>query len=165
MYNLHRGADMTLKEIRKSKNITQRQAAEYLGLPMRTYQNYEKPTANTASFKYLYMTDKLQQYGIVDEQHGVLTVAYIADVCREVFDEYQVQYAYLFGSYAKGKATETSDVDLFVSTQTSGLQYFGMVETLRERLGKKVDVLNQLQIKDNFDLTNEILKEGIKIYG
>ena len=40
-----------------------------------------------------------------------------------------------------------------------------MVETLRERLGKKVDVLNQLQIKDNFDLTNEILKEGIKIYG
>jgi predicted nucleotidyltransferase len=71
----------------------------------------------------------------------------------------------LFGSYAKGKATPTSDVDLLVYTTVSGLEFYGLVEELREKLKKKVDVLDQKQIADNFELTNEILKDGIKLYG
>ena len=37
--------------------------------------------------------------------------------------------------------------------------------SLREGLKKKVDVLDQKQIVNNFELVNEILKDGIKIYG
>lgn len=71
----------------------------------------------------------------------------------------------MFGSYAKGKPTPTSDVDLLVCAAVTGLQFYGLVEELRERLRKKVDVLDQKQIVNNFELTNEILKDGIKIYG
>ena len=32
---------MTLKELRKKKKLTQAACAKYLGIPLRTYQNYE----------------------------------------------------------------------------------------------------------------------------
>ncbi|NMA05023.1 MAG: helix-turn-helix transcriptional regulator, partial [Acholeplasmataceae bacterium] len=32
---------MSLKELRISKKLTQVQSAKYLGMPLRTYQNYE----------------------------------------------------------------------------------------------------------------------------
>ena len=71
----------------------------------------------------------------------------------------------MFGSYAKGKATPISDIDLFINTEEKGLNFFGLVEDLRTNLKKKVDLLDQNQIKENFALMNEILKDGIKIYG
>ena len=40
-----------------------------------------------------------------------------------------------------------------------------IVEEIREALHKKVDVLEINQLKDNLELTQEILKDGIKIYG
>ena len=52
-----------------------------------------------------------------------------------------------------------------VKNDYSKPKFYGLVEELRENLKKKVDVLDQKQIKDNFELTNEILKDGIKIYG
>ena len=156
---------MTLREIRKEKGITQAQAAEFVGVPLRTYINYEKDTQKQTSIKYKYITEKLLEYGYIDEENGILTLDKIREVCVNVLPKYSVEYCYLFGSYAKGKATETSDVDLLVSTKASGLMFFGLVEELRETLKKKVDVLDLGQIKDNFELTNEILKDGIKIYG
>ena len=109
--------------------------------------------------------EKLRTYGYVDEENGILTLDKITEGCISVLAKYPVDYCYLFGSYAKGKATPTSDVDLLIHTTVTGLQFFGLVEELREKLKKKVDVLDQKQIVDNFDLTNEILKDGIKIYG
>ena len=46
---------MTLKELRKQKKLTQYQCAGYLGIPRRTYQNYENDASLAASFKYEYM--------------------------------------------------------------------------------------------------------------
>jgi len=45
------------------------------------------------------------------------------------------------------------------------LRYYDLVEALREALMKKIDVLNLEQLADNPELVNEILKDGIKIYG
>ena len=70
-----------------------------------------------------------------------------------------------FGSYAKGTATESSDVDLLIATAASGMKFYDLVETTRERLQKRVDVLNREQLNANPQLVNEILKDGIKIYG
>lgn len=156
---------MTLKELRQSKGLTQQQCSEYLGMPLRTYQNYERANVNVKSFKYLYMYSKLSQYGHVDENAGILTIEQIKTVCVKVFSEFDVEFCYLFGSYAKGQATETSDVDLFISTQEKGLRFFSLVEQLREGLHKKVDALNQDQSVNNYALLSEVLKEGVKIYG
>lgn len=156
---------MTLREIRINKGITQQQAADFLGVPLRTYSNYENDFNKQTSIKYEYMLEKLYTYGYVDEENGVLTLEEIRKTCASVLSKYPVEYCYLFGSYAKGKANPSSDVDLLIYTTLSGLKFYGLVEELRERLKKKVDVLDQRQIKDNFELTNEILKDGIKIYG
>lgn len=57
------------------------------------------------------------------------------------FKKYPVDYCCLFGSYAGGKATERSDVDLFIFTELTGLKYFGLIEELRENLRKRVDLV------------------------
>ena len=156
---------MTLKELRKTKKLTQAACAKYLGIPLRTYQNYETDTSKVGSIKYNFMLQKLEQYGFVDETHGILTIEQIKNICVSVFEEYSVEYCYLFGSYAKGKATEVSDVDLLISTPVSGMRFYDLVESIREALQKKVDILNREQLNNNPELINEILKDGIKIYG
>lgn len=156
---------MTLRELRKQKKMTQVECAKYLGIPVRTYQNYESDQSKSSSMKYAFMMQKLEQYGFIDETHGVLSVQQIKEICSGVFDDFDIEYCYLFGSYAKGKATETSDVDLLISTPISGIRFFDMIEIIRERLKKKVDVLNREQLNNNPDLINEILKDGVKIYG
>lgn len=52
-----------------------------------------------------------------------------------------------------------------VKTDISGLKFYDLIEKLREELNKKVDLLNFEQLNNNLDLINEILKDGIKIYG
>ena len=156
---------MTLRELRKKYNMTQVACAKYLGIPLRTYQNYERDDANPNTIKYQFLMEKLEKYGFIDETHGILSIEQIKNFCEPILRQYKVQYCYLFGSYAKRKATEISDVDLLVCTEVTGIQFYELIEALRENLKKKVDLLNQEQIRDNFDLINEILKDGIKIYG
>lgn len=156
---------MTLRELRKQKKMTQIECAKYLGIPVRTYQNYETDESKSSTMKYDFMLQKLEQYGYVDEIHGILTVQQIKSICSSIFADFDIEYCYLFGSYAKGKATETSDVDLLISTSISGMRFFELVETIREGLKKKVDVLNREQLNNNPDLMNEVLKDGVKIYG
>ena len=102
---------------------------------------------------------------VVDEEHGILTTEQIRKSCKDVLDAYQVEYCYLFGSYAKGKATEQSDVDLLISTKETGLRFYEMAERLRESLHKKVDLLDMKQLVNNETLIHEMLKDGIKVYG
>ncbi len=156
---------MELKKLRKQNKLTQKECAEYLEIPLRTYQNYEKDESKCNPLKYGYMVQKLSEYGFVDEEHGKLSVEIIKQKCKEIFETKNIEYCYLFGSYAKGKATEKSDVDLLVSANISGMEFFDFVETLREKLNKRVDVLTKEQLKDNNELVTEILKDGIKIYG
>lgn len=156
---------MILKELRKKKKLTQIACAKYLGIPLRTYQNYETDASKIGSIKYNFMVNKLEEYGFVDETHGILTVEQIKKNCSSVFENYSIDYCYLFGSYAKGKATEVSDVDLLISTSITGMQFYDLVENIREALHKKVDVLNREQLNANPELIDEILKDGIKIYG
>ena len=85
----------------------------------------------------------------------------VTDICKKN----QVEHLSLFGSYAKGKANPISDVDLLISSNVKGLKFYGLVEEIRTALHKKVDVLDVNQLKDNLELMQEILKDGVKIYG
>ena len=71
----------------------------------------------------------------------------------------------MFGSYAEVLANEKSDVDLYVSSSLTGLRFVGLIESLRQTLHKKVDLIRSSELNNNIDLVNEILKSGIKIYG
>ena len=154
-----------IKELRKEKQLTQQQAAEILGISLRSYKSYENDTDKVGTLKYNYIIDRLSAINPIDEEHGILELDYIKEKCKDVLSEYPVHYCILFGSYSKGKAVETSDVDLLISSDVKGLKFYGMVEKLRTALHKKVDVLSLEQLKDNLELTGEILKDGIRIYG
>ena len=154
-----------LKELRNEKKLTQQQVADLVGVSLRSYISYENDESKEGTLKYNYILDKLLEINPIDEEHGIIEIDDIKRKCKEVFDKYDVSFCYLFGSYAKSKATPTSDVDLLISANVKGLKYYGLVEEIRTVLHKKVDVLDIAQLKDNFELTQEILKDGIKIYG
>ena len=156
---------MSLKDIRLRSNLTQEEAAQLLGVTRRTYVNYEAGKIDESSLKYKYVVETLQKATLIDENHGILTIDQIRKICGEIFKDYSVEYCYLFGSYAKGKATEKSDVDLLVAMPVDGMKFFELIEVLREQLKKKVDLLDIAQLENNPTLVQEILRDGIKIYG
>ena len=164
-YHLIEVMIMALKQLRKEKGLTQIACAEYLKIPVRTYKRYEANESKIDPIKYQYIQTKLNEYGFIDEEHGILTVEQIKDICQKTFPSYPVDYCYLFGSYAKGKATEKSDVDLLVAMPIDGLKFYELLEILREKMKKNVDLLDIRQINNNSELVQEILKDGIKIYG
>lgn len=154
-----------LKEIRIEKGFTQSQAAKLVGVSLRSYKSYENDESKIGTIKYNYMLEQLTKINLIDEGHGILTQDSIIKKCSVVFQKYNVEYCYLFGSYAKGKAKPDSDVDLLISSDVKGLQFFALVEELRNTLHKRVDALDMRQLNNNPNLINEILKDGIKIYG
>ena len=95
----------------------------------------------------------------------MLNIASIRESVSPIAKQYGLRRVFLFGSYAKGTANEESDVDLLIATDVSGIKFYDLVEAIRESLHKKVDVLDPKQLLDNPELVNEILKDGIKIYG
>ncbi len=155
---------MTLKEIRTTNKLTQKQASEIVGISLRSYKQYENDTDKENSFKYRYLCDILSKYCLIDEEHGVLSFDFIVETVATVLDEYDVDCCFLFGSYASNEATALSDVDLLVDTKVTGMKFYGLAEELRQSLHKKVDLLNIDQLNNNPELIRKILKSGRRIY-
>lgn len=62
--------------------------------------------------------------------------------------EYGIKRIGLFGSYAKGKQTEESDIDIVAEFEKPiGLKFVDFAEYLERILGKKTDVLTPEGIK------------------
>ena len=154
-----------LKELRIEKKMTQQEVADLVRISLRSYKSYENDEEKRDTIKYNYIVEQLSKINYIDEETGILELEDIVRKCTEVFERYEVSFCYLFGSYAKGKATQTSDVDLLISANVKGLKFYGLVEEIRTALHKKVDVLDMNQLKENIELTEEIFKDGIKIYG
>ena len=155
----------SLKQLRIEKNLTQLQAANKIGISLRSYVSYENNANKTGTAKYNFLVHEIEKLNLLDEEHGILSKDDIIKACSNIFSDYNIDYCYLFGSYAKGKAKETSDVDLLVATDITGLKYYELLERLRESLHKKVDMIDLKQLLKNQELLNEILKDGIRIYG
>ena len=153
-----------LRSTREKLKLTQIDAAKILNISRRTYQKYESIEDNKDQKLqyYVYVLNKLL---IIDEENGILEIEDIKQKVSEILSKYNVNFCYLFGSYAKGKAVPTSDVDLIIDSDITGLDYFGLVEELRESLHKRVDLLKVNQLDNNQQLLKEIMKDGIKIYG
>jgi predicted nucleotidyltransferase len=63
--------------------------------------------------------------------------------------EFGVSKIGLFGSYAKGRPDETSDIDLLLEFERPiGLRFIELVDYLENLLGRKVDVLTPAGIQN-----------------
>ena len=156
---------MKIKDIRLSKGLTQTQAANIVGLSLRTYQNYEGGFSTRDTFKINNIVRILNEYEPYSSDRGIYSIEKIKQLTEPIFANYGISYAYLFGSYAKNKANEKSDIDIMVSSEAKGLKFIQLQSDLINLLKKEVDLVRSNDIKDNEAFFNEVLETGIKIYG
>ena len=91
-------------------------------------------------------------------------IAEIRDVLSPVFDRYGVTRAVLFGSVAKGTATEKSDIDLLVDSGLHGLRFVGLMESIRQAVDMPVDVFDTTHIEAGSRIDRDIRATGVTIY-
>ncbi|MCG8516100.1 MAG: nucleotidyltransferase family protein [Halanaerobiales bacterium] len=83
-----------------------------------------------------------------------------------VLQQYKVTKASIFGSYARGDATEESDIDILVElSRKSLLDLVGIKVDLEEILNKKVDknTFNGLNYSTRIGLKEQVLKDQVRI--
>ena len=85
--------------------------------------------------------------------------AVVGDLARQ----YGAERVYLFGSYARGDATETSDIDLRIDKgNIRGLQFARLLGDLEDTLGKKVDLISTSGMDEDF--RKAIASEEVLLY-
>ncbi len=92
------------------------------------------------------------------------TIQEIKDKTVPIAKKHGISRMCLFGSYARGEATDDSDVDIYVDKgkMLSLIKYMAFVNDLEEILDCHVDVVTT-GIRDK-DFLDEIVKEGVLLY-
>jgi predicted nucleotidyltransferase len=88
----------------------------------------------------------------------------IIEASRETLKRFGVRSLGLFGSAARGEATESSDLDFLVELETKSFDaYMDLKEFLEELFGSNVDLVMKDALKSR--LKEPILKETIYAQG
>ena len=95
----------------------------------------------------------------------MLTRTEIENIIGELLVRYNAEYAFLFGSYARGEETEDSDIDVLVfgGENFKKINIFAFAEELRQMTGKEVDAFEICEVDRSTPFYDNVLKEGIKI--
>jgi predicted nucleotidyltransferase len=96
---------------------------------------------------------------------SIYDIAEIKRRLEPVFRANGVKSAVLFGSYAKGEAALSSDIDIMVDSGLRGLDFVGLIEYVREALEKKVDLIDIHYVDRGSPIEKEVNNTGIAIYG
>ena len=81
-----------------------------------------------------------------------------------VLRDYNISRAVLFGSIAKGTATEKSDLDLLVDSKLRGLSFVRFMDAVCQAAGMPVDILDVTHIEKGSQIEREIISTGVTIY-
>ena len=87
-------------------------------------------------------------------------------ILKEIFLNTDVEKVILFGSYAKNKPTKNSDIDLLIDSngKIRGLKFFAIIDIIREKFDKDVDVIDSSEIDKNSRIEREIMNTGVVVY-
>ena len=96
--------------------------------------------------------------------NGIYTLPQLSRLLAPVFDSYGIRKAILFGSYGKGSATETSDIDLLVDSGLKGLRFIGLLDDVQRAVGKDVDLFDVTHIEAGSKIEKEIQETGVTVY-
>jgi predicted nucleotidyltransferase len=93
------------------------------------------------------------------------TVDDIKELVKPLLKKYSANGAILFGSYARGEATEESDIDIVVlgGKDFDPTDVFCIADELYDLSGKDVDVYEEREIDKSSEFYKNILKDGIRI--
>ena len=94
---------------------------------------------------------------------GTLAISEIKSVATELAKKYGAAKVSLFGSYARGEADVSSDIDILLDKgEIKGLRVLDFQEELSKRLGCSVDVITSAGASNRF--LGNIAKEEIVLY-
>ena len=87
-------------------------------------------------------------------------------ILSEILNDTDVEKAILFGSYAKNTQTQTSDIDILIDSKgkVKGLKFFAIIDMIKEKFDKDVDVIEISEINKNSKIEKEITKTGVVVY-
>ncbi len=75
----------------------------------------------------------------------------VHQIVSRVAKRYGAEREYVVGSYARGEATEQSDIDLRIDKgEIRGLRFAGLLGDLQDELGKKVDLISTNGMDEKF---------------
>jgi len=98
----------------------------------------------------------------------IFSIDEIKTIINPIASKYEVERVYLFGSYAKGDARDTSDLDFIIDKGgLRGLKFAGLLCDLRESFDKNVDLLTTAGLSENSgadDFKQNIEKESVVVY-
>ena len=161
--------NQSLKAIRENLGLTQLEISNLIGIPVNTLRNWEQETRTPSEWILDLLIDRIlresnEQHSVVDESTSILSFLTIKKSVAKIAEKYDIKRIYLFGSYVKGQATASSDIDLYMESDLYGLEYFEFAEQLRGNLKKKVEVLSNKTIQEHSKIDEEIKKTGVLIY-
>lgn len=96
---------------------------------------------------------------------SVPTIKDIQEKVTPILIEFGVRKAILFGSIAKGTATEDSDVDILVDSGLHGFDFIDLGESVRMAVDRPVDIFDITHIRTGSRVEREIQNTGVTIYG
>ena len=93
----------------------------------------------------------------------IYTIEEIRQVMRELSGKYDIAGAYLFGSYARGEATESSDIDILVrgGEKFKASSIFSLGEDIRENTQKPVDIYEVRELNQGTPFYNQVQSERV----
>ena len=104
----------------------------------------------------------------------IYTIEALKEMIAPIAKKYHLPAVYLFGSYARGTATEVSDIDLLVDTTgsslTSLLALGALYCDLEEALKKPIDLITissleqRAQMPSDLDFRKAVMEERVKLY-
>lgn len=96
----------------------------------------------------------------------MLTIDEIKSYITPVIEKYPIEKVILYGSYARGDASDKSDVDLVVDSQgrLHNSKIFALGGDILEVLPVRADVFDILEIPNPSAMYDNIQKEGVVIY-
>ncbi len=95
---------------------------------------------------------------------SVPTISSVREKIVPVLIEFGVRKAVLFGSIAKGTATENSDLDLLVDSGLKGFDFIDLGESVRMAVDRPVDIFDVTHIRKGSRIDQEIQRTGVTIY-
>ena len=95
----------------------------------------------------------------------VLTRSELEIAIRTLLKKYHAEYALLFGSYARGEATASSDIDLVVvgGVNFRARDIFSFGEELRQLTHKDVDAFELRELNVGTPFYETVMQEGVRI--
>ena len=95
----------------------------------------------------------------------IFTIKDFESMVKPIAEKYKVKEVYLFGSYARGEADESSDLDFLVfgGENFKLTMIFSFAEELREILKKDVDMFEINEINKDSDFYRTIMKERLLV--